>query len=643
MTSSAYSGCGRRAVAASVVPVFRVLVAAFAVAVVALFGTSAAFANTTSWTTDVPQLCYSQIATDGSGNVYTPVYVTSGGWVVKEYTGNGVFLRIIGNNAPVALTGSPAGYIYIAYDHSIVRYSSAGQPAWGITFQAGFGNGQVSSITSIGADITGNIYILDGGADRVEKFSPTGSFITQWGSSGHGAGQFDLSDRGFLAVARDGTVFVADSDNRIQEFTTDGGFVTSWGSTGSAPGQFGRLSGITVDAAGHVYASDPGSGPGHPALQEFDSSGKLLGTAASGSEPTSTAPPVGIAAVATYGDDIVYAVGCQTVFRFELTVPDAGIYLSADLAGSALPVHVGSSVTAEIKASVPFGAIATYTFDFGDGTSGAFGPSATATHTYTTAGTYQVTARITSVRGGSATTSRTVTVVGPPVNSSAPSITGRTVEGQRLTEVHGTWSNGPISRYSYSWMRCDTAGRNCVAIRGAGSQTYVLATADVGRTIRVQESATNAIGMGTPAASGPTPIVRALPKLGSLSVTPRSFRAARTHRSTTTSPNVGTKVDYTLNVAATVRVTVEHVLDGRQVGDRCSAPSRKNRKARPCARYVVVRGSFTVSGRRGNNSFRFTGSVNGARLAPGKYRVIATPIANSRSGSNRTATFTILL
>src|SRR5207245_928947 len=73
-------------------------------------------------------------------------------------------------------------------------------------------------------------------------------------------------------------------------------------------------------------------------------------------------------------------------------------------------------------------------------------------------------------------------------------------------EVHGSWTNEPTS-YAFQWLQCDSTGSNCTAIAGATSQTYVLAAADVGHTIKVQETATNAAGTSSPATSSATAAV----------------------------------------------------------------------------------------------------------------------------------------
>ncbi len=94
--------------------------------------------------------------------------------------------------------------------------------------------------------------------------------------------------------------------------------------------------------------------------------------------------------------------------------------------------------------------------------------------------------------------------VGVPVSTSAPSVSGDAVVGSTLTESHGSWANNPVS-YSYQWEDCEAAG--CSPIAGANGQTYVLGTSDVGHTIEVQETATNATGAGSPASSAATAVV----------------------------------------------------------------------------------------------------------------------------------------
>lgn len=119
----------------------------------------------------------------------------------------------------------------------------------------------------------------------------------------------------------------------------------------------------------------------------------------------------------------------------------------------------------------------------------------------------EVTATNTGGTSTPAASLATATVVPPvPTETSAPSISGVYQEGSVLTELHGGWTNTPTS-YSYEWLRCDSAGANCVAITGATAQTYAPVAADVGATLVVLETATNAGGNSAPAESALTPVI----------------------------------------------------------------------------------------------------------------------------------------
>jgi hypothetical protein len=113
---------------------------------------------------------------------------------------------------------------------------------------------------------------------------------------------------------------------------------------------------------------------------------------------------------------------------------------------------------------------------------------------------------------GSATSNASAVVAGPPVpvNTAPPVITGSAQQGQTLTEVQGTWTGEPTG-YAYQWLQCDSLGSACLPMSGATSQTYVPVAADVGHTLKAQETASNAGGAGSPALSEATAKVVALP------------------------------------------------------------------------------------------------------------------------------------
>ena len=98
--------------------------------------------------------------------------------------------------------------------------------------------------------------------------------------------------------------------------------------------------------------------------------------------------------------------------------------------------------------------------------------------------------------------------VSAPANSQLPEISGTPMEEETLTTSTGLWSGPQPISVSYQWYRCDANGNNCGPIAGANAQTYKLTSADVGATIRVTGTATNAGGSAF-ATSSQTPVIAA--------------------------------------------------------------------------------------------------------------------------------------
>ena len=95
-----------------------------------------------------------------------------------------------------------------------------------------------------------------------------------------------------------------------------------------------------------------------------------------------------------------------------------------------------------------------------------------------------------------------------PVNTAVPVVVGTLRQQQPLSASTGSWSNNPTG-YAYQWRRCGTGGLSCVDIASAVSSAYRVQAADVGSTLRVQVTASNAAGLGVPAASAATAGVQA--------------------------------------------------------------------------------------------------------------------------------------
>jgi hypothetical protein len=80
-----------------------------------------------------------------------------------------------------------------------------------------------------------------------------------------------------------------------------------------------------------------------------------------------------------------------------------------------------------------------------------------------------------------------------PRNTREPSVTGTAQEGQTLKAEAGGWGGDKPIQLSYRWRRCDAKGGDCQNT-GNATQTYQLASADVGHTLRVLVTASNSAG-----------------------------------------------------------------------------------------------------------------------------------------------------
>ena len=129
----------------------------------------------------------------------------------------------------------------------------------------------------------------------------------------------------------------------------------------------------------------------------------------------------------------------------------------------------------------------------------------------------------------------------------------------------------------YRWQRCDTAGANCSPISGAESPNYTLLPADVGSTLRVAVTASNAGGPSAPASSAQTAVVAAPPPptatFGKTSVgaSTDTFRADRKRVSRYALPGPGTLTKLSIYLAPS-GVAGQQLLKGVLYADTGTAP-----------------------------------------------------------------------
>ena len=133
--------------------------------------------------------------------------------------------------------------------------------------------------------------------------------------------------------------------------------------------------------------------------------------------------------------------------------------------------------------------------------------------------------------GGSASASsaatETVIPAGPPANVSPPTISGTVQDGQLLSATTGSWSGSPTS-YAYAWQRCDASGSGCAPLSGADEATYELDEDDIGSTMRVLVTATNAGGSAGAVSAATAPVLPAAPTNTALPVVSGDAREGQT-------------------------------------------------------------------------------------------------------------------
>jgi sugar lactone lactonase YvrE len=183
--------------------------------------------------------------------VLTPV----GGWG-SSGTGPGQF-----SDASGLTLSQGTAYVGDATLNRIQRFDLTGHlvGAWSLPFGP----------QQIAADATGTIYATAGAGNpyAVQAYSPTGTLVASWTGTGTPAGRMAPLGVG----AANGRVYVADH-TRVAVFTPAGGYITQFGSSGNGPGQFTDARKVALDAQGNVYVYDAGT----PRVEKFDSSGNFI-------------------------------------------------------------------------------------------------------------------------------------------------------------------------------------------------------------------------------------------------------------------------------------------------------------------------------------------------------------------------------
>jgi DNA-binding beta-propeller fold protein YncE len=173
------------------------------------------------------------------------------------------------------------GNMYVASFGSRIalKVSQTGKPVYAFSRL----DAEQGRLYDIAAGPDGYVYVSDFTKDQVYVYREEGrstgviaplaaKFVSSIGGPGSKEGRF----YGPTAIALDrfGDIYVIDSGNkRVQKFSRQGDFLLAFGREGDEEGEFRHPSGIAVDPSGRIYVSDHGK----KTIQVYDRSGNYLG------------------------------------------------------------------------------------------------------------------------------------------------------------------------------------------------------------------------------------------------------------------------------------------------------------------------------------------------------------------------------
>jgi DNA-binding beta-propeller fold protein YncE len=243
-----------------------------------------------------------------------------------------------------------------------------------------FGSGSPNGIAPESSN--GDVYVVDGGNNRVQKFDSqvTPNFLAAWGwnvneagssafeictntasclegANGSGAGELATNEStgetatGLAIDPTNHDVYVTDSvNNRIEYFEADGGYLHQFNGTEidgtpaakPAPNALSYPIGIAVDAAGHVYVEDRD----HDLIDRFNTIGEYECqiTAKTPASPTECDPSGSSSQTTNVGQGLLLGSANS----------EQGAGLALDAAGNVYVANIGDGVIDEFSSSGSF-------------------------------------------------------------------------------------------------------------------------------------------------------------------------------------------------------------------------------------------------------------------------------------------------
>jgi DNA-binding beta-propeller fold protein YncE len=168
----------------------------------------------------------------------------------------------------------------------------------------GSGRGEFNKPTDVAIDRNGNVFVVDSGNDRIQKFGPDGSFLQEWGKFGRRRGgelknpvSIAYSDEGF------GFLYVLSSPEcRVQKYDIDGRLAKEWPMHQKGEGALCGPSRIRIEPRKYtVYIADTEN----DRVILFDRDGEPRGELREGKVPFRK--PTGLNVNLTFGEHVIVA------------------------------------------------------------------------------------------------------------------------------------------------------------------------------------------------------------------------------------------------------------------------------------------------------------------------------------------------
>jgi uncharacterized repeat protein (TIGR01451 family) len=172
---------------------------------------------------------------------------------------------------PYDVAVDAAGNLYITDGASVIKASAYGQHQMQFSTAIEGPYGAFGDALSIALDGDNNIFIANYHCACVQKYTPAGQLLAQYGPKG--ATQDFFATAVAVAVDASGNIYVVDKvGNQVVKLSNNGELLQRIGSPGAAAGQFNNPSDVTVDGAGNVYVADTDN----HRIQKFSATGQFL-------------------------------------------------------------------------------------------------------------------------------------------------------------------------------------------------------------------------------------------------------------------------------------------------------------------------------------------------------------------------------